>query len=201
MHNPIDSLLNQIDDNTDLTDSCTLCHNQPNHLYKLSCNHLLCLTCIAPLIQNKKHQNCPDCNSSLAIDLETLYKCHLCETNYAKLVNIHGFQSGDRVWTYSGNSGNWLYTKANCDAINTAFSEYLIGMSSDSESDSDDSSHLTEIQVNTGHKVDTYIINFNIMRQYPKNDSSKFRSLRSFVLSMPLILDTNKVVGVAGKVF
>ena len=200
MSNPIDSLINQIDDDISVNiKSCIKCHDHAGHLYEMSCSHCLCQNCTTTQIANKKIKTCPSCHVTLTKDLNTLVTEHKSALKVTKLADEYGMDIGDTLWLYGGNSGNWLYSEHICNQLNLAYETFNFATAnqSDSDSESDDNiaNHQIEIQINTV----PYIVDFKNRIQYQKNNSSKHRSISWFKFKSASDLKKYNIVGVAGK--
>ncbi|XWV26072.1 zinc finger protein [Tupanvirus soda lake] len=187
-NNPIDDIIDQIDQ--DNIDTCTKCLCHSNNLLSLSCGHFICLTCIESLIDDNKYQNCPTCNTVLTKNLHIMYTQFLADP-VAKLAYYHDIHIGDILWWYGGNGHNWLYSKDQCAQLNTAFEIY-------DESNNDDDS-LVELQIQTGNTIHTYVVDFANRTQYPKNTPNKQRPISCFKFKSASDLKKNKIIGIAGK--
>ena len=205
--NPLDFLIDQIDDDAIATNSCIVCNSQPDHLYEMSCSHAICLDCMCSLIDDHNHKTCPSCHTVLTKSMRVLISDYAGSLKMNTLSQQYGMNINDTLWAYSGNKSNWLYNKENCDQINDALDEYLAAqnndhLNSDSSEKSEESNEdlsKTEIQINTGSNTQTYVIDFTNQIQYPKNDASKCRTVFCFVLTSAKDLKKCNIVGVAGK--
>lgn len=204
--NPIDDVIDQIDENSvEEENSCIKCTEQPDQLFKLSCNHLICIKCVESLIDQNEQNVCPLCHQTLTKNLCKLYSDFLANP-VAKLSYYHDINVGDTLWAYGGNGHNWLYSKEHCDHLNDAHEQFQNSEnndhSSNSASDSDDSESdfsATELLIQTGNSMVTYIIDFDLGVQYPKNSPNRHRNIFSFVFNTAADLKTYKIAGVAGK--
>src|SRR5437016_3212073 len=141
--NPIDNLIDQIDQSTD-TNSCCKCFCQSDHIFSMSCNHIICLECMETLIDDHNYKNCPSCNCILTKTLHNMYSDFLADP-VAKLSYYYDIHIGDKLWWYGGNGHNWLYSKDQCDQLNSAFQAYQ-----DNDQDEDGVSEF-ELHIQTGN--------------------------------------------------
>jgi len=189
LDNPIDNLLYQID-NEELQ-SCSKCKYQTKCLFKISCNHYICVKCIENSIDNCDYNLCPICNQILTKNLHDIFSEFLNDP-ISKLSYYHDINIGDIVWLYSGNGHNWLYSYENCSILNAAFDIYL-------SSDTYQANSKVELQLNIGGNVESYIVDFDEQIQYPKNSYNKKRNISTFKLKSVSDLRKNKIIGIAGK--
>ncbi len=194
--NSIDNLIDQIDqidqnDQNNTINLCIKCMTVPNNLFKLSCNHLICIGCIENLIDNDNYKNCPGCNVVLTKNLYKVYSKFLADP-IAKLEYYHNIKLGDNLWWYGGNDHNWLYSKNQTDHISNAYNSYI-------NEDDDDDDHEIELQIQVGQTLQTYIIDFENEIQYQKSMPSKKRPIGIFKFKSFSDLKKNKIIGIAGK--
>ena len=167
--------------------ACIKCNlNKESALLKLSCGHILCEFCIQKFIGQTQSDFCPKCSVSLASNMQTLLMTHKKSNS--------SFNPGDILWTYEGRNGNqWLYTKDQCDLIESSFTQYEMH---DSDTLMDIS--LFTLDINPGN---SYILDFEEMVQYPSNDSTKKRSLNRIIYGSEDDIVDNNIVGISGKKF
>ena len=189
VNNPIDDLIDQIDDGEN-SDICVKCVCHANHLFNMSCGHLVCMACIETLIDENNYKACPSCHNILTKNLHKLYSDFLADP-VAKLSYFHNINIGDILWLYGGNSHNWLYSKEHCDLLNEAFENY--------ETSNDSNVSTKELQIQMETHVETYVINFDTQKQYPKNTPDKKRNISSFTFNSLSDLKKKKIIGIAGK--
>ena len=184
--NPIDNLIDQIDQNTN-TNSCCKCLCQSDHIFTISCGHLICLECIEILIDENNYKKCPLCDHLLTKPLQKIYSDFLADP-VAKLSYYYNIHIGDVLWWYGGNSHNWLYTKDQCEQLNSAFHNY--------EEDDEDE---VELQIQTGSSMQVYVVDFERLIQWPKTTPDKQRPVSHFKFKSASDLKKNKIIGIAGK--
>jgi hypothetical protein len=195
-NNNIDALIEQND--IDTNDTCCHCLSSES-LFKISCQHFICLACCELLIKKNKYTNCPQCATKLSTDLQTIFMSAISNP-MTKLSYYHNFSVGDIVWAYNGNGHNWLYSKEISDQIQDAYLAYD-NQSNDSsnESDDDESNSTVEINIMINNKPEIYVIDFGTVTQYPKNNPNKSRGILTFKLDSVKDLKKNKIIGVAGQ--
>ena len=184
--NPIDDLVDEFDDNEihGQTSGCCKCSDETKKLFPISCQHLICLDCIEELIDEGQHKKCPLCQSILTKNLHKIFSEFLINP-VSKLSYYYDFNLNDKLWCYTGNGHNWLYTKEQCDEINDAM---------------DSDNPCFELNIKIGNHMETYVIDFDDGVQYPKNNPNKRRSIWQFQFNSLSDLKKNKIIGVAGKI-
>ena len=192
IQDPIDILIDQIEENDNI-DTCAKCLCATANLLKTACNHTICLECIETSINENDYNNCLVCKAILPKNLHKMFKDYL-DNPLNKLSYYHNMVLGDTLWYYEGNGHNWLYSKEHCIEIEEAYAIY-----DDDESDNVTPPDSLEIQINIGGKIDIYVINFSILKQYSKNSPTKKRNISCFKLNTINDLKKNKIVGVAGQ--
>ena len=203
--NPIDLILDQIEATDNIF--CARCNERDNYLYQMSCDHYICLDCASLKISKNQYKTCPSCQNILAKNLSTLVEERDADVKLHMLSQNYNINIGDTLWIYSGNSGYWLYDNDCCNKLNQAYQDFLsFNDADDSANDADDSPNsydedptTTELQINIGTRIDTYVIDFINGLQYQKNNPSKKRSLKCFKLNAALDIKTYNIVGIAGK--
>ena len=188
--NPIDDLIDQIDEN-EQTITCIKCLCHAKRMLPLSCNHVICISCMEISINDKNYKNCPGCSNPLMKDLNKIYSEYL-ENPISKLEYFYDMNVGDLLWYYTGNGHNWLYSKQHCNELNTVYEKYA----EEGHDDPDDCDYSTiELQIGS----QTYVVDLASLCQYPKNAPNKSRGISSFKLKSINDLKKNKIIGVAGK--
>lgn len=186
VQDPIDTLIEQIEEQS--VSTCGKCLCGTTNLVKTSCNHTICLECVESLIDNNEHNNCPVCKGQLQKNLHKIFTEHLGNP-LNNLQYYHDMIIGDVLWYYEGNGHNWLYSKEHSIDIDDAFAKFEEG----------EGPPTTEIKIEINGKTETYIINFDTNKQYPKNSPNKKRGVSCFKLNSINDLKKNKIVGIAGK--
>lgn len=186
--NPIDDLVDQLDMN-ETVKTCDRCLHHSKYLFNLSCCHVVCMECIEKLVKEDCTDNCPLCQQTLLKKLSTIAS-NFFSNPLSRLEYYYGMNVGDILWAYSGNNHNWLYTKEQCEKINSAFDRFL----ESSESDS-----FIELKAKVGDVDEIYIIDFDSLIQYPKKNPQAKRKILAFELNSLTDLKKNKIIGVAGK--
>jgi hypothetical protein len=199
---PIDNLIDQIDqieqDNEGTNNMCVKCLCISDYLYAISCGHTICLECIETLIGENNYQKCPICKNVLTNNLQKIYSEFLAD-QVAKLAYYHDIHIGDYLWSYGGNGHNWLYSKAHCIQLTTALQNYNNSNDSNDQSSSDNTDSQTELQLQIGNNIETYIVDVDVLVQYPKNHPNKRRDVQHFKFKSNSTLKKYKIIGVAGK--
>jgi len=187
MNNPIDDLIDQINDSEE-SNTCSKCLCQSKYLFKMSCTHFICLECVELLINENNYKSCPLCAAVLQKNLHKIYGTFLIDP-VAKLSYYHGINIGDVLWYYGGNGHNWLYSKDQCQQLTTAYNNYKLLNGENS----------TELQIQIGNNFETYVIDFDSNTQYPKNTPNKQRDIFHFTFKVVADLKRNKIIGITGK--
>lgn len=187
-NSPIDVLIDKFNA-TVINRECIKCEND-DKLFKMSCKHLICVPCMEDLINQNNYEKCPSCNSVLTRNIQKIF-LEFISNPISKLNYYHNININDRVWYYSGNGHNWLYSNENNCQLNQAFDKY--------EEIKEDSLSQTQIQLSINNEIKTYVIDFELMVQYQKDNPSKARDVLNFKLTSKNDLKKNKIIGVAGK--
>jgi hypothetical protein len=185
--NPIDDLIDQIDDNAQ-NDLCCECHLASAHKEILSCGHQLCYSCMEALIEKATVNNCPGCSVVLTKNLHKIF-AEILKNPVIKLSYYHQIDQGDQLWYYSGNNHNWLYSAEHCQIL-TAASE---------NTDSEEEISEVELKITTGPITETYVVSIDDLVQYPKSFPNKIREIGTFHFKSATDLKKHKIIGVAGK--
>lgn len=190
--NPIDDLIDQIDESSQENSCCKCFSGETNtsKLLKMSCEHLICLACTDTLINTSEYEKCPSCQITISKNLHKLFSEYMVDPK-SKLAYYHDIHVGDVLWLYNGNGHNWLYSKQHSQKINTAFEEY--------ESTQNSILSTMEIEIKIGNKIETYVIDFDAQVQYQKTAPNKQREISCFTYKSVADLKKNKIIGIAGK--
>lgn len=187
VQDPFDTVIEQIEQN-DKPITCEKCLCGTTNLLKTSCNHTICLECIESLIEAKDYTHCTICQGLLQKNLHKMFTEYLANP-LNNLQYCHDMVCDDILWYYEGNGHNWLYSKENCIDIDDAFQKY----------NQDDGPSTLEIKIDLNGKSETYIVDFENKKQYPKNAPNKKRGISYFKLKSINDLKKYKIIGVAGK--
>lgn len=169
-----------------------ICNTQLSEII-LSCGHFLCFNCVNEYSPNI----CPMCNSILIknvsdIQINTNLELNMSQGNdlhkYIKLAYLYDIHKNDILWYYKGNGHNWLYTKKQSNQLVHGYEQYKIN----------NDLYIVEFQIINISK--TYIVDFNKMIQYPKDNVNKIRKISFFKLEKESDLSKNKIFGIAGQI-
>lgn len=180
----IDSLLDQISDNTVNVVNCCECGVYSQFLIKLECKHLICADCAGTFVSENNFKKCPSCGITLSKNIEKHYRDYISNP-LINLITNHSINIGEFVWAYSGGSGHyWLYCADHIKQLEEA----------DSNGDS-----LVELEIALPSGTEIYVVDLDQMKQYPKNSPSKKRFVTKFLLQSKKDLSKNKIIGINGK--
>jgi|SaaInlStandDraft_4_1057021.scaffolds.fasta_scaffold11884_3 hypothetical protein len=198
-------------------DKCNICDKNDSMSVTLDCNHTFCFLCLKTNI--KKQSECPSCKKKININLQNTT---INDINYSlKITN--------NIWLYCSIYQNdwWMYDSNVSNSIETSYKSYICkkeistpntlsnktftfnqiniedGNNEKEKENEDDNYYLLnthEFKIGSNF----YIIDFDTMTQYPKNDITKKRHVKriNVINNDPICLKKEyNIQGVSGVKF